>query len=64
MRFTTSKAAAVAVMRSSGAPSGSTGSTLSQYGRERIAGSAEMRLWRCVVPVRGRPQMMIGARTS
>ena len=36
------------------------GSRLSQYGRCRSAGSAASRLCRCVVPVRGSPQMMIG----
>ena len=54
-------------MRGSGSPgagcslSASTGSRLSQYGSDRSAGSADMRLCRCVVPVRGRPQMTIGA---
>ena len=53
--------------RGSGSPApaaptaGSTGSSASQYGSERSAGSAEMRLCRCVVPVRGRPTMTIGA---
>ena len=37
-----------------------TGSRLSQYGSERSPGSCEIRLCRCVVPVRGSPAMMIG----
>ena len=42
----------------------STGWRLSQYGSERRAGSADIRLWRWVVPVRGRPQITIGRSIS
>ena len=45
---------------SSGSSGDGNGSRLSQYGRWRSAGSAASRLCRCVVPVRGSPQMMIG----
>src|SRR5215216_2900257 len=70
--LTKSSATSVRAMRGSGSPgagcsdSGSTGWRLSQYGSERSAGSAAMRLCRCVVPVRGKPHTMIGAsmRTS
>src|SRR5918995_544912 len=62
-----SSATSVRAMRGSGSPgagfseSGSTGSRLSQYGSDRSAGSAAIKLWRCVVPVRGRPHTTIGA---
>ena len=63
--LTTSRPTVVRAIRPSGSsPNGFTGSSLSQYGSDRRAGSAESRLWRCVVPVRGSPQMMIGRRTG
>ena len=41
-------------------PGGGTGSKASHQGKERSAGSAEMRLWRWVVPVRGSPAITTG----
>ncbi len=62
--FVKSVAIVAAATRSSGTPGGGTGHSASQYGNDRRAGSAASRLWRCVVPVRGWPTMIIGFSIS